>query len=873
MDIIDLLKSKNLIDIAIKDKRDRDYKLRQDVTWLIIGHPGSGKTFLCSRIALLYSDGDLEKFDYCITIPCRNPDWHSKEIQRNKEGKGVTPEFVRQWLQLGMPDHGSTRWREKLAKHLLDTEGEGLLLIVDSMDEFTQNIRVEQTLLSVLLQRKPFLSKCTLILTSRPGEWSNISGAISNIEIDFYFQVLGFSPDNRDRYFKNQLDEDKFKACLKMFHSHHEINLLSLIPVNASFFATLFRSHIATSYTLTKLYSSLILYLIKRQLCRMNLKEEKNMKAESLDELEANVRNCLNSIGEVAYLGVAERKLTSTSKFKLVLDKDEIDSQWLGLVNVSIKKDKEKTKVWSFSHLTLQEFVGALWLSNEKTRDIFLITRYVVSTNETFALFKMVMRFLCGIKQKDAQLFLYIIFKYQLVTLSYNEFPCFHQNRYESKHEDNLFNFSDCQLFTNQFISLSPFLVETKLQPLEPLALRDKKGGQQASLKNVTLYIQSEIAPNDWHNLTKSFHLFKKIHLFYFDSRYLTCQDLLSLIEELKECSVENLTIKFVDKEYSHIKEYLHTIRDLPNTVFSFNLEGCSLNDNTFIKDLEMLTEDHHISSINLSYNTISPQILEPLIAQKNQISNIYFRCRDNAKDYPILVPKLTKLTNLRGLHIFGIPDVELAKLSSCLAVLTNLQEISCYQHNAYSILSQISPLCKLSYLDISGYSEQTKGFEKHLYELLKKNSETLKTLILYKIESIGVLILKTFFDSLSEFKSLVKLKLEYCRIDLGTRKLEILTLPKSLMCLELWRVPIGDKGLLKLSKIVILHGNLRFLMIAYAKLTSKSCETLSNLMYTMRSLKRLVIFQKELLNPDETQYMQLTSTANQVSIELKCCD
>ena len=155
-------------------KEITEYDTKEPEIWCLIGNPGCGKTFLAKRTALRFSSNELTGIQYSISVPCRNTDWHAMESTRYEEEKKVESKFIQKWLCLGLPV--GPRWTMDLAKHLNESSGEGLLLIIDGLDEFTRKVPFGKTLLHSIMSRES-LTKATIILTSRPGAWTDISSS------------------------------------------------------------------------------------------------------------------------------------------------------------------------------------------------------------------------------------------------------------------------------------------------------------------------------------------------------------------------------------------------------------------------------------------------------------------------------------------------------------------------------------------------------------------------------------------------------------------------------------------------------------------------------------------------------------------------
>ena len=140
----------------------------------------------------------MTQFSYSLCIPCRTQEWHKMEYSRVEKGLPITTDFICEWLLLGLPVASS--WTTDLTKYIIETDGEGLLLIIDGLDEFTSRVPFQKTILYFLLNRR-VLASSFIMLTSRPGVYAEISSSHS-LCIDIYYNVLGFSPEYRDLYFR-----------------------------------------------------------------------------------------------------------------------------------------------------------------------------------------------------------------------------------------------------------------------------------------------------------------------------------------------------------------------------------------------------------------------------------------------------------------------------------------------------------------------------------------------------------------------------------------------------------------------------------------------------------------------------------------------
>ena len=591
------------------------YKPTKPEIWCLIGNPGCGKTFLAKRTALRFSSSELVGIIYSISVPCRNTDWHSMESTRYENDKKIESEFIQKWMCLGLPV--ASDWSIDLAKHLHRTDGAGLLLIIDGLDEFTSKVPFKDTLMCLLLTRQTLIQS-TIILTSRPGAWTDISSS-HELKIDRYYQVLGFSPENRDLYFEKQIkNEKKLEECKNLLARHDELAQLSLIPVNASLFAALIKGQDSTAInTLTNMYYELTLYMIRRELTRMGLPQLSRV--ERISYLHADIQECLKGIGFIAFLGVANRDLVSEENVPLIMGQEEYPSSCLGLAYEHYRSTSVGlvTKVWTFAHLTMQEFTAAHWLSNTTWTEQCYIIRFISHSSDNFSLFRMVVRFLCGLLRERAAAVLTIIHRHltpQPIKLI--DMPMSYQLRYTS-----LYGMSEWYKFTGIYFQLMAILYETNSDSI-PFWFKSFK---QFLPEQIYLYILQAVSPNEWICFLQSLKLVSQIQLIHIDTYPVNATQFNSLMQEMRNCSIKLLALKFSNKDSTTVLSYTEIIRDTEmkfDTKISIKLIYCDLTDETAVRIFQ--TNNQIISCLRLTWNEYSNKVIEELTNQMSAIQCLW---------------------------------------------------------------------------------------------------------------------------------------------------------------------------------------------------------------------------------------------------------
>ncbi|XP_072132748.1 NACHT, LRR and PYD domains-containing protein 3-like [Mobula birostris] len=278
-------------------------------------------------------------------------------------------------------DLNSINCRKKLSELILDeypyfgnflTEvwknPEGLLFIFDGLDEFKHRIdfadsqRDTETkhqcpdpeswcevsdIVYSLIQGK-LLPGCSVLVTTRPTALHLLEKA----EISVRAEILGFVGKERKEYFIRHFEDQTVAAAV--FKHVKENEILYTMSYNPSycwilalalgpFFTQRVRDPQRVPKTITELYSYYIYNILKNH----------------GREIE-NPRDVLLRVGQMAFRGLSERKI-------VFIDGDLIKynlqaSQFLSgfLMELLEREDSARTVVYTFPHLTIQEFVAAL---------------------------------------------------------------------------------------------------------------------------------------------------------------------------------------------------------------------------------------------------------------------------------------------------------------------------------------------------------------------------------------------------------------------------------------------------------------------------------------------------------------------------------
>ena len=323
---------------------------------LIEGDPGVGKTTLVWELCKGWGQNRLlQQWDVVVLIQLRDVD--------AREANNLE--------QLLDPDK---QFGSEL-DYMKRTCGNGVMIIFDGYDELSEKQKQRTSIFQRLLVGR-LLPGATLLVTSRPLATQELPREFRE-QLHEHIEVVGFSDNDIDEYVKCKFCDtpDMLKDFQSYISSHPFIYKAMYIPLHCALVTDLYQTYWRKGKkefapkTITQLYTCFIHSLLERYLDDHPVYGPQELCVQELTDSPQDVFDNLMSLAELAAKGIREQEYVF----------DNLTHNTLGLmqrVNDSESR-KSKSVSYSFLHLTLQEYLAALYwskLSSEKVSPLFTET-------------------------------------------------------------------------------------------------------------------------------------------------------------------------------------------------------------------------------------------------------------------------------------------------------------------------------------------------------------------------------------------------------------------------------------------------------------------------------------------------------------------
>ena len=368
------------MDDILGKKRKVNYKdifssVKNGQLVLVEGRPGSGKTTLTHKITRDWAKGPdiLKRAQELFLVSLRI-----------LALKGI--DSLSGMLNI-IYHNGKTS--QLVADKLEESDGEGACFIIDGLDEYKERDNPDSVIYQLI--NKEYLTKAVIIVASRPVGSVNVRDRASK-----RVEILGFSKDQIKVY----LEAYSFKAGISsvsrldaFLKDHVNVHHMCYLPVHAAMICYIYDHYGEIPSTETKIYELFTLLTIKRMLMVNN----DSTKITSLRKLEGSLQKSFNNICKVAFdMTVSSKQAAYENDIDTHLS-DEVGSNIhsLGLVTIdSTAQILDFEHLYSFLHLTFQEFLAAFHLANLDEDTQLIKIKEHISKSEMLVVWK----FYCGLE-------------------------------------------------------------------------------------------------------------------------------------------------------------------------------------------------------------------------------------------------------------------------------------------------------------------------------------------------------------------------------------------------------------------------------------------------------------------------------------------
>ncbi|XP_029913846.1 NACHT, LRR and PYD domains-containing protein 12-like [Myripristis murdjan] len=246
-----------------------------------------------------------------------------------------------------------------------------LLFVLDGLDEsrlqldftadeesyvdVTEPTRVE-VLVTNLIKGK-LLPSARLWITTRPAAANQIPPECA----DIFTEVRGFTDPQKDEYFRKRFrDEEQASRIISHIKTSRSLHIMCHIPVFCWITATVLEDMLKTSEggdlpkTLTEMYAEFLVFQI-------NHTKEKYGTEKSIQSIKSLAKLAFHQLEEGNLIFYGEDLKKSGINFNEASMHSGVFTQ-IFKEEYGWKKDKDKDKVFSFIHLSIQEFLAAVYV-------------------------------------------------------------------------------------------------------------------------------------------------------------------------------------------------------------------------------------------------------------------------------------------------------------------------------------------------------------------------------------------------------------------------------------------------------------------------------------------------------------------------------
>ena len=357
---------------------------------IVFGPPGTGKTSFSRHICSQFNSApQSSSFSLVLLFYLRE-----KRVAEAKTLSDLLSCY-------GLPDQKLDY--DTLSQMITDSQGSGIQIIFDGLDERQDLLKDETSIVTRLLKGE--LKKAKIVVTSRPGTVTQLSTLWHRASL---YEVQGFSHQEVKQYIESFfLKEGNPSAAAKLqsaLADRPDLAGSTYIPLNLWLICSVFSFKNCTlPDTLTQCYTALFAQLLQRQANKEGLE---TAVGDTLDALPASMLATLDCLSQLSYLCYLKEELVFDEEVVIrtcLSSRAELKATFDGMSLLHVHPKKHGVKdhlTFNFLHSTYQEYLCArhiLTAMSEEKQTAFW------KENINKPRFAMVFRFYCGLSELEVK--------------------------------------------------------------------------------------------------------------------------------------------------------------------------------------------------------------------------------------------------------------------------------------------------------------------------------------------------------------------------------------------------------------------------------------------------------------------------------------
>ena len=346
-DIDDICKKKQAVDFTQIGKQEDGTPAK---LILVEGAPGIGKTTFSWKVCRKWAKGKILQ-EYRLVVLLRLRDERVQEI------KCVADLFY----------HSDRELQNSVAKEIQYHNGESVLLLFEGYDELPRNLQTRKSIFLNILH-KDFLPHATILITSRQSATKFLLRKFKS-QISQHIEILGFTKHDIASYVHDAIEDEQVrKDFFQYLKCYPYIRGMMYVPLNAVIVTEVYKESQQSPdkfipTTMTELYTALTQSLLLRYLLSHSEYGQQEWTLKKFSDLPQELYQQFNHICEVALKGMIEDKFVHKD---LPHDFNTLDLMQ-SVPELYVKQGASIS--YNFFHLTLQEFLAAISISQQPVEE------------------------------------------------------------------------------------------------------------------------------------------------------------------------------------------------------------------------------------------------------------------------------------------------------------------------------------------------------------------------------------------------------------------------------------------------------------------------------------------------------------------------